>query len=82
MAFTCPSCGKEIPIPKRKAKSAKCPYCKTKFKVERTDEEETHWEQFKKEHPKAAMALGKVILHGCDFGLFMIDNWDDLSHDD
>lgn len=81
MAFTCPSCGKEIPIPKRKAKSAKCPYCKTKFNIECANEEGTRWEQFRNKHPKAAMALGKVIYYGCDFGLFMIDNWDNLSDD-
>ena len=27
MTVTCPNCGSEIPIPNRKKKSIKCPYC-------------------------------------------------------
>lgn len=64
MTVVCPNCGSEIPIPNRKKKSIKCPYCDMgglELDLDYFDEENgqpvTGWKSFEFQHPHAAKAV-------------------------
>ena len=78
---TCPNCGSEIPVPKKKVSSIKCPRCNMdglELGLDYFDENDEPKKSFFKRHPKAAVA---VLFAGWLAGkgiLWWLNNKDEL----
>ena len=66
MTVTCPNCGGEIPDPKRKKKSIKCPYCDMgglELGLDYFDEKDNPKQSFSEKHPQI-IKVGCLVFTG------------------
>ena len=66
MTVTCPNCGSEIPAPKRKKKSIKCPYCDMgglELGLDYFDEKDNPKQSFSEKHPQI-IKVGCLVFTG------------------